>query len=68
MLRRRFDAQVSQMTKLEPQLTHLNAAGDARMVDVSQKEDSDRRAVATSSVVMHERTLQAILEGECAQR
>lgn len=64
MLRRRFDAQVSQMTKLEPQLTHLNAAGDARMVDVSQKEDSDRRAVATSSVVMHERTLRAILEGD----
>ena len=52
------------MTKLEPQLTHLNAAGDARMVDVSQKEDSNRRAVATSSVVMNEHTLQAILEGD----
>jgi cyclic pyranopterin phosphate synthase len=52
------------MKRLESQLTHLNAAGDARMVDVSQKEDSNRRAVATSSVVMNGQTLQAIVEGD----
>ena len=45
-------------------LTHLGAEGEARMVDVSQKEATSRVAVAEGRVRMGEATLQAILEGD----
>jgi len=35
-----------------PELTHVNAAGEARMVDVSPKGETEREAVATGGVRM----------------
>jgi cyclic pyranopterin monophosphate synthase len=45
-------------------LTHIGAEGEARMVDVSQKEATGRTAVAVGYVRMGEATLQAILKGD----
>lgn len=45
-------------------LTHIDATGAANMVDVSQKADSDRIAVAEGCVVMQPATLALIREGE----
>lgn len=45
------------------QLTHLNEAGQAQMVDVTQKAVTQRVAVAESSVTMLPETLQMIIEG-----
>lgn len=44
-------------------LTHFNEAGRARMVDVSDKDVTERRAVARGEVVMQPSTLQLIREG-----
>lgn len=45
-----------------PQLTHLDAAGQARMVDVSGKDVTTRAAVATGRVTMLPATMQALRE------
>lgn len=45
------------------QLTHIDESGQAKMVDVGQKPDTDRVAVAGGSVVMRPETLQLIIEG-----
>ena len=44
-------------------LTHFDAAGHARMVDVSAKPVTDRIAVARGSVIMQAETLALITEG-----
>jgi len=44
-------------------LTHLDAAGQARMVDVGDKAVTRREAVAACEVRMAAATLQAIVEG-----
>ena len=44
------------MTKL----THVNSSGEARMVDVSQKGDTEREAVARGRVMMKPTTLEQI--------
>jgi cyclic pyranopterin phosphate synthase len=44
-------------------LTHFNEEGRARMVDVSEKAITDRRAVACGAVVMQPETLQLIRDG-----
>jgi len=44
-------------------LTHLNAQGEARMVDVSEKQITQRTATATASISMQPATLQMIIEG-----
>ena len=44
------------MTKL----THVNSSGKARMVDVSQKSDTEREAVAKGRVMMKPTTLEQI--------
>jgi cyclic pyranopterin phosphate synthase len=41
-------------------LTHFNEQGRARMVDISEKNDTARAAVATTAVQMRAETLQAI--------
>lgn len=43
--------------------THINEKGYAKMVDVSEKEDSMREAIARASVYMKKDTLVAIAEG-----
>ena len=44
-------------------LTHLDESGRAKMVDVGQKEDTERVAVARGSVLMQPQTLNLIIEG-----
>lgn len=46
-----------------PKLTHLDAAGRARMVDVGAKPDSERLAVAKGEVHMRKETLDLIRTG-----
>ena len=45
------------------ELTHLDAAGRARMVDVSGKDVTDRVAVARGAIVMQPETLARIVGG-----
>ncbi len=45
-------------------LTHIGASGEARMVDVSDKEATDRVAIAEGRVVMAPATLALILSGD----
>jgi cyclic pyranopterin phosphate synthase len=48
------------MTK---KLTHIDETGQARMVDVGQKPDTQRIAIAHGSVLMQPETLKLIIEG-----
>ena len=55
---------------IEPEnrtLTHFNAAGDARMVDVGEKAMTHRIAVASGRISMATTTLQLIERGENAK-
>ena len=45
-------------------LTHLDPTGQARMVDVSAKDMTDRIAVAEGSVIMLPATLDLVLSGD----
>lgn len=45
------------------QLTHINASGEAHMVDVSAKNDTVREARAEAFVKMHPETLKMIVDG-----
>ena len=44
------------------ELTHVDERGDVRMVDVSQKEATQRTAVAEASILMHPETQAMVLE------
>ena len=48
-------------------LTHVNARGEAHMVDVSEKDVTHREAVAESFVVMKPETLDLIQSGSAAK-
>ena len=48
----------------EPRLSHLDARGHARMVDVGHKDVSARSAVASCVVRMQPRTLRALKAGK----
>ncbi|WP_298359118.1 cyclic pyranopterin monophosphate synthase MoaC [Rhodoblastus sp.] len=52
------------MSPKRPALTHINAAGEAFMVDVSDKPRSAREAVARGAVVMKAETLALCLSGQ----
>jgi indole-3-glycerol phosphate synthase len=47
--------------------THLDAEGRARMVDISDKEETDRVAIAGARVVMRRETLERIRSGDVAK-
>ena len=47
-----------------PSLTHLDPSGTARMVDVSEKSETRRRALATGRIRMAQGTLRRILSGD----
>mgnify|MGYP000736759440 CR=1 FL=1 len=51
------------MTGQDPRLTHLDDAGTANMVDVSEKDVSHRIAVARGTVTMRAETLALIRSG-----
>ena len=55
------------MSDRDDGLTHLDAEGRARMVDVSEKDVTQRRAVAEGHIVMAAETLRRILAGETAK-
>jgi cyclic pyranopterin phosphate synthase len=46
-----------------PALSHIEASGEARMVDVSDKPATERLAVAEGRVIMSSETLQLIISG-----
>ncbi len=48
---------------MEKKLTHINAAGQARMVDVGSKSVTRREAVAAGTIRMQRRTLHLVLTG-----
>ncbi len=52
---------------MSSELTHFDAAGRARMVDVTAKPDTDREAVAKGEVVMRAKTLALIEENRIAK-
>lgn len=45
-------------------LSHFNARGEAHMVDVGGKPDTQRHAVAAGAIFMQGRTLERLLQGE----
>jgi cyclic pyranopterin monophosphate synthase len=49
------------------QFTHFDADGNARMVDVSEKEVSERIATARARVIMQPETLEMIIAGTAAK-
>jgi cyclic pyranopterin phosphate synthase len=51
----------------EKQLSHIDDAGRARMVDVTAKDETLRVAVAKGRVVMQPETLRLLLRGEIAK-
>lgn len=46
------------------ELTHIDERGQVRMVDVSQKPDTERIAVAEGFISMHQETLDLITSGQ----
>lgn len=52
------------MSGEKPRLTHLGRAGEANMVDVGAKSETQRTALAEGQVVMQARTLRLILDGD----
>jgi len=50
-----------------PEFSHLDAQGRARMVDISEKGETDRFAIATARVVMRPETLERIRAGDVAK-
>jgi cyclic pyranopterin monophosphate synthase len=48
----------------KPALTHIDAKGEARMVDVSAKPATERTAVAEGRVIMSKATLELIASGK----
>jgi len=50
-------------SKDKPALTHIDAKGEARMVDVSAKPATERTAIAEGCVVMSAATLDLIVSG-----
>ena len=46
------------------EFTHFDAKGDARMVDVSSKDETERMAVASGQIVMQPTTLAKIMAGD----
>lgn len=49
---------------MSDKLSHFNARGEAHMVDVGDKSETERRAVAEGCITMHAETLQRIIEGD----
>jgi len=50
-------------SKRKAALSHVDARGEARMVDVSEKQATERSAIAQGQVVMSKATLDLVLSG-----
>ncbi|MFP3983797.1 MAG: cyclic pyranopterin monophosphate synthase MoaC [Desulfurivibrionaceae bacterium] len=53
---------VEEETRHSPGFSHLDAEGSARMVDVGNKQDTNREAVATGSIVMSRQCFDLLTE------
>ena len=53
--------------KVGAALPHIDAKGEARMVDVSAKPDTERVAVAEGHVIMTRKTLDLIVKGNASK-
>ena len=51
------------MSTKDSKLTHINARGEAHMVDVGAKASTERRAVAEGFITMEPATLELVLNG-----
>lgn len=51
-------------TKNKPTLTHLDNKGQARMVDISAKNITERVAIASGIIKMQSQTLELIMDGK----
>jgi cyclic pyranopterin monophosphate synthase len=51
----------------DPKLTHLGQGGEARMVDVTGKDVTERTATAEGRVVMRKDTLDVVLNGNAVK-
>lgn len=54
---------MARKSKAPGSLTHIDAKGEARMVDVSAKPSTERIAIAEGVVIMQKTTLKLIVEG-----
>ena len=63
MARKASKASNGRPAKPKRALTHIDASGEARMVDVSAKQATERTAVAEGRVVMSQTTLELIVSG-----
>lgn len=54
----------SKPTSRSKALTHIDGKGEARMVDVSEKADTERMAVAEGAVLLSKATLDLIVKGK----
>lgn len=61
------EKQYDQHTVDLPVLTHLNAKGEAHMVDVTDKQITYRQASASATVIMRAETLNMIINAEHAK-
>jgi cyclic pyranopterin monophosphate synthase len=52
------------MAEAKTRLTHIGASGEAHMVDVGAKAETERTAIAEGAVTMLPGTLQMILDGD----
>lgn len=52
---------------MNSKLTHIDSSGEARMVDISAKPDTDRLAIAKGEIVMLPSTLELIGSGSAAK-
>lgn len=52
---------------MSDKLTHINAAGEAHMVDVSAKAETERVARAGARVIMQKSTLELIMSGQAVK-
>ena len=53
--------------KAKAALTHIDAKGEARMVDVSAKPATERTAIAEGRIVVSQKTLDLIVSGNAAK-
>jgi cyclic pyranopterin phosphate synthase len=60
---RRFFFQPTKIQSTMTQLTHFNAAGEAHMVDVGAKQETQRLAIAEGRILMQAETLELIRSG-----
>ncbi|MEP6773958.1 MAG: cyclic pyranopterin monophosphate synthase MoaC [Chloroflexota bacterium] len=58
---------MTEPTESQPQLSHLDEHGNARMVDVGAKPDTERIAVATGEITLSAPTLDLVREGRASK-